>query len=159
MAAITVTNTDWSVIDAVVSALAEATIDGQAVFQSVTATTSEDQGRQCQFTASPAAIVRYVTTSEETRPEQVVRATLSMELVLATRMAAPASDQSQRLEEILRLVNAAKLAIAAASVPGSPATFSRALDAALRALITASNVSLSCAIYFFATSTRFGIKS
>jgi len=113
MAAITVPNTDWAVIDAVVSALAEATIGGQAVFQSVTATTSADQAKQCQFTDSPAAIVRYLATSEKTLDEQIVRATLSMELVLATRLASPASDQSARLEEILHLVNAAKLAIAA----------------------------------------------
>jgi len=115
MAAITVTNTDWSVIDAVTTALAGATIGGQAVFQSVTTTTGEDQARQCQFTDSPAAIVRYLNTSEEAACEEVVRATLSVELVLATRMDSPASDQSQRLEEILRLVNAAKAAIAAAA--------------------------------------------
>lgn len=113
MTAITVTNTDWALVSAVKTALAEATIDGEAVFQSVSATTGDDQARQCQFTHTPAAIVRYVTTDEQVTPEQVVRAVGSMELILAAKVDSPAGDQSPQLEEILRLVNAAKTAIAA----------------------------------------------
>ena len=111
MADITVSNTDWSVISAVKTALAEATIEAALVFQAVTATTSDRQARQCQFTQSPIAIVRYLTTRELASPEAVVGCALSLELTLAARVDSPATDESQRLEEILRLVSAAKNAI------------------------------------------------
>ena len=133
MAEITATNTDWAVVNAVKTALATATIDSEAVFQSVTATTGQGQARQCQFTASPAAIVRYLTTDEQTCPEQIVRSLVSVELILAVKVDSPASDESDRLEEILRLVGAAKSAILAAPPPeacnwGQGAAFSAGIE-------------------------------
>ena len=133
MAAITVTHNDWAVVDAVKTALAEATIDAQGVFQSVTATTCEDQARQCQFTASPAAIVRYRGTDEQAWPDQIVRSVVGMELMLAVKIDSPANDESDRLEEVLRLVAAAKIAILAAPPPeacawGEGASFSAGIE-------------------------------
>ncbi len=129
MTAITVTNTDWAILSAVKTALAEATIDGEAVFASVTTTTGADQARQCQFTSSPAAILRYLTTDEHVTPEQVVRAAASMELILAAKVDSAAGDQSPQLEEILRLINAAKTAIAA-DAPTQICDWSAAADIA-----------------------------
>jgi len=115
MAAITVTNTDWSIVSGVQSALAGATISEEAAFQAVTVTTSDRQARQCQFTRHPAAIVRYLTTAEHTSPEGVIGCTLDLDVILATRAESAAQDESSSLQEILRLVNAAKNAIQAAA--------------------------------------------
>jgi len=113
MAAITVTNTDWTIVSGVKSALAGATIGGAAVFQAVTVTTSDRQARGCQFTRHPAAIVRYLATAEHASPEDVVGCALDLEVILATRVESAAQDESSSLQEILRLVNAAKNAIGA----------------------------------------------
>jgi hypothetical protein len=119
MAAITVTNTDWTIISGVRSALAGATIAGAAVFEAVTVTTSDRQARGCQFTRHPAAIVRYVTTAEHVSPEDVVGCALDMEVILATRAESAAQDESSSLQEILRLVNAAKNAMEANAPPAA----------------------------------------
>lgn len=111
MTAINVTNKDWAIVGAVKSALAGATINGEAVFESVSVTTSSRQGDQCQFTRNPAAIVRYLTTREHVSPQGEVGCVVSLELVLAVKVDSPASDESLRIQEILRLVNAAKNAI------------------------------------------------
>ena len=113
MTPITVTNVDWTIIDSVKSALTDALIEELKVFEAVTVTTSERQARQGQYIEHPAAIVRYLTTREHVSPEGVVGCVLSLELMLATRVESPAGDESTRLEEILRLVNAAKNAIEA----------------------------------------------
>ena len=113
MTAITVANKDWSIIQDVKTALAEATVGGAAVFQSVTATTSDTQAQQCQFLASPIAVVRYVTTQEDDSPEDVRGCRLMLELVVAALVDSAGADESSRLEEILRLRNAAVNAVEA----------------------------------------------
>ena len=53
---------DHALLDA---ALTGATVSGSAVFASVTATTSEEQARECQDKGdTPAAVIRYVATEE-----------------------------------------------------------------------------------------------
>jgi len=72
MSAITVANTDWSIVQAVKTALGDATIDSAVVFQSVAVTTSDAQAGECQFRDSPIAVLRYVTTRENDSPEDVL---------------------------------------------------------------------------------------
>ena len=103
MTPITIANTDWSIMSAVQSALADAEVDGAAVFASVTMTTSPRQARQCQLAgAAPKAIVLYQSTDERGGIDDERNCWVSVRLLLAAR--APAGvDASERLEEILRL--------------------------------------------------------
>jgi hypothetical protein len=114
MTAITVTNVDWSILDAVRAAVAAATIGETAVFRSVTVTTADAQAEQCQFRDSPIAIVRYVTTVEDATPEDVRGCTVAMELTVAAWSQGAGPGESARLQEILRLKNAAVNAVEAA---------------------------------------------
>ena len=111
MAEITVANQDWTIINDVKAALASATIAGQNAFQAVTVTTAPVQARQCQFTTHPAAIVRYAATREFSSPGDVIGCVVDLELILATKTSSPAADESGRVQEALRLVNAVKNAI------------------------------------------------
>jgi hypothetical protein len=117
MTAITVANTDWSIVEAVRTALAEATVSGDAVFESVALTTSDAQAGQCQFHTSPIAIVRYVTTREDDSPEDLRGCSVAMELSLAALVDGAGSDEAARLQEVLRLKNAAVNALEADPPP------------------------------------------
>ena len=117
MTAITVANKEWDIIDDVKDALANATIAGSAAFVAVTVSTSEDQAEECQFKAHPAAIVQYLGTDQSETPEGHLACTLHVELIIAAKAAAGGTDESARLQEILRLIGAAKNAIGA----GKPA--------------------------------------
>lgn len=117
MAAITVANKDWAIINAVKTALAGATIDGSAVFSTVSVATSADQARQCQFTGHPAAVIRYVTTVDDKGVDGERNCRLSLWVIIATIVDAAGVDESLRLQEILRLKNAAINAVEA-SPPG-----------------------------------------
>ena len=109
----TTTNTEWSIISAVKSALSSATISGAAVFQSVTATTSEAQAGQAQFKGTPPlVIVRYLTSAEDGSVGDSVGCAVEAELIIATKVDA-GPDESTRLQEVLRLMNAAKNAVEA----------------------------------------------
>ena len=114
MTAITVANADWSVVDSVKAALAAATIGGSAAFESVSLTTSDAQAAQCQFHGSPIVILRYVTTREDDSPEDVRGCCVAMELILAAQANCGHVDESSRLQEVLRLKNAAVNAVEAA---------------------------------------------
>ena len=107
MSAITVANTDWSVVQAVKTALSDATIDSAAVFRSVAVTASDAQAGECQFRDSPIAVLRYVTTREDDSPEDVRGCCVVLELVVAAMVECAATDESSRLQEVLRLKNAA----------------------------------------------------
>ena len=117
MTAITITNKDWSILSAVRSSLADATVDDEAVFASVTMTTSPRQARQCQLAGpAPKAIILYQGTDERDGIDGERNCWVSMRLLLAAR--APLGvDASARLEEILRLKNAAMNAVEAAWPP------------------------------------------
>lgn len=112
MTAITVANTDWSIVDDVRDALAAATVSAAAVFDSVTVTTCDAKECATRLSRSPSAVVRYVTTREEACPEDVRGGAVSLEIILAAAVAA-AVDESARLAEIMRLRNAAVNAIEA----------------------------------------------
>jgi hypothetical protein len=113
MTAITVTNTDWSIVDDVRDALAAAKIASSAVFDSVTVTTCDEQVQANRLSRSPVAIVRYVTTREIACPEDVRGACVSLEIILAAAVDDTDLDESARLAEILRLKNAAVNAVEA----------------------------------------------
>jgi hypothetical protein len=113
MTAITVTNTDWSIVDDVRDALAAAKIASSAVFDSVTVTTCDEQVQANRLSRSPVAIVRYVTTREIACPEDVRGACVCLEIILAAAVDDTDLDESARLAEILRLKNAAVNAIEA----------------------------------------------
>ena len=107
MAAITVDNQDWSIVEAVQTALSSAAIQGASVFQSVAVSTSDMQAGQCQFHTSPIAVLRYVTTREDHSPEGVRGGIVALELILAAQIDATGLSESTRLQEVLRLKNAA----------------------------------------------------
>ncbi len=113
MTAITVANTDWSIIDDVRDALAAAKIASAAVFDSVTVTTCDEQVQANRLSRSPVAIVRYVTTRENACPEDVRGACVCLEIILAAAVDDAGLDESLRLAEILRLKNAAVNAVEA----------------------------------------------
>ncbi len=113
MTAITVANTDWEIIEDLDDALTAATIDDVAVFSSVTVTGSLDQAKEAQFAGEfPKVIVRYAGTSEGESPENVRYCAVALELMVTTKSSGGA-DEAARVQEILRLVNAAKNAVEA----------------------------------------------
>ncbi|MBL7133137.1 MAG: hypothetical protein ISS78_03480 [Phycisphaerae bacterium] len=113
MTDISVANKDWAIIGAVVTALETAEINGEAVFQDVTVTTSSGQAAECQLIGpTPKAIVRYVATVENVSPEDVRGCRVVLELLICTKITGGV-DESSRAEEILRLTNAARNAVEA----------------------------------------------
>ena len=113
MAAISVSNKDWTVVNAVATALTNATISGQAVFAAVAATTADTQATDVQLAGEgPRAVVRYVTTTEDYGLEDGRACMVVMEILIAAKVA-PAADESSRMTEILRLKNAAINAVEA----------------------------------------------
>jgi len=122
MTEIAIANTDWAIIDEVKDALTAATISGVTVFKTVSATTSPAQAKEVQFRGNdPIVIVRYISVSEDTGCEGTCNCVLSVELTIATKIDATGADESTRLAEILRLVNAAKNAIEDGSVTSATA--------------------------------------
>ncbi len=113
MTAITVANTDWSIVDAVRDALAGATVAGSAVFDRVSVTTSAEHAVATQLNSTPVAIVRYVSTCETDCPEDVRGGAVSLELILAVAVDDADLDESGRLAEVLRIKNAAVNAVEA----------------------------------------------
>lgn len=113
MSAITVANTDWSIVQAVKSALSDATIDSSPAFTSVTVTSSDASGEQRQLVGSSIAILRYVTTREDDSAEDMRGCSVVMEIAVATMVDGAGMDESPRLQEILRLKNAAVNAVEA----------------------------------------------
>jgi len=113
MTAITVANTDWSIVDDVRDALAAATVSASAVFESVSVTTCDAQAIATRLSSSPVAVVRYVTTREAACPEDVRGGSVSLEIILAAAVDDADLDESVRLAEILRIKNAAVNAVEA----------------------------------------------
>jgi hypothetical protein len=114
MAAITINNTDWTILDAVRAAVAGATVNSQAVFAAVAITASAEQARQCQQAGRmPSAIVRYVGTVEGTCGGGEGFAVVELELLLTARLARGVNEAAA-VQEALRLINGAKNALMAA---------------------------------------------
>lgn len=109
MSEITLSNTDWSIIQDLRDTLASATFLGLPLFEHVAVTTCPRQARQVQLAgAGPRAVVRYVGTHEAPAGEGVLGCTVAVELLLAAKAG---GDEALRLEQALRLVNAARNAI------------------------------------------------
>ena len=113
MTAITVSNTDWSIVDDVRDALAAASIAGSPVFEAVSVTAGDEAVKDTRLHGSSAAVVRYLATREHACPEDIRGACVSLEIVIAAAVDSPALDESARLSEILRLKNAAINAVEA----------------------------------------------
>ena len=113
MTDITVSNTDWSVVDDVRAALAAARVGGSSVFESVTVATGDEELRENRLCASPVAVVHYMSTRERPGPEDVRGACVTLEIVLASAVDSSELDASLALAEILRLNNAAMNAVEA----------------------------------------------
>lgn len=117
--AITVTNQEWTILSGVDTAMTAAQISGVNAFGSVTVTASAEQARECQYKGTtPIAVIRYVGTDETHTIEGESMAVVSVELRLATKKDRGV-DESNAVQEALRLVNAAKNAIGAASISGN----------------------------------------
>jgi len=111
MAAITVQNFDGTILAAVDTALAGATLSGVTVFKSVTVSTSEAQAREAQFKgAIPRIIILYNGTEDSPGVDGERCCTMSIDLLIASKVD-PAVDESARITEIMRLMNLAKNAI------------------------------------------------
>ena len=107
MTEITISNTDWSILNAVRTALSAATEGGEAIFASVTMTTSVSHLRQVQLAGKmPRAIILYKGSSEHNGTDGGRFCWVSLELILATRISSGA-DAAGRVQEILRIKNAA----------------------------------------------------
>ncbi len=113
MPSITIANHDWQIVDDLVTALAGAMVDAESVFANVTVTTADRQAKGAQLTGrQPKAIVRYVDTHVTEAPDGQRECALSVELTIAVKIHS-GPDETPRLREILRLVNAARNAIEA----------------------------------------------
>ena len=120
MSEITVANTDWNIAGAVKTAVSAATIDSSPVFQSVTVAMTREQAMKVQLTDSPVAIVLYDKTAEDIGVDDERNCVVSLTIILAARLAAT-PDESARLQEILRLKNAAVNAVEDATIAAASA--------------------------------------
>jgi len=111
MSEITISNTDWSILNAVRTALNGATEGSEAIFASATMTTSVSHLRQVQLAGKmPKAIILYRGADEHNGTDGERFCWVSLELILAARVSSGA-DAAPRVQEILRLKNAAINAI------------------------------------------------
>ena len=117
MTAITITNAEATVTEAVRASLRAATVDGVAVFKQATIMGSEDAAYEKRLTGDgPMAIVIFEGIEEtpgivtNTTPEAMIE--LSLLLVLMARVE-PSRDEGDKLTAMLRLCNAAKNVIEA----------------------------------------------
>ena len=111
MSEIAISNTEWSILSAVRTAITAGTVGGEAIFASVDMTTSVKQLLQTQLVGStPRAVVLYKGSDEHIASDGGRFGWVSMELILSTRISA-GSDASSRIQEILRLKNAAVNAV------------------------------------------------
>jgi len=113
MSEITISNIDWPILDAIRTALDQATEEGQAVFSSVATSSSPEHLRQVQLAGrTPRAIVMYAGSQERNGVDGQRFGWVSAELILATRVIS-GPDAAGRIREILRLKNAAINAVEA----------------------------------------------
>lgn len=111
MSEITISNTDWSILDAVRTALSGAVEGGEAIFASVSMAASLSHLRQVQLAGKmPRAVILYKNSNEHNGSDGGRVGWVSIELILATRVSA-GSDAGGRVQEILRLKNGAVNAV------------------------------------------------
>lgn len=127
MAQITVANTDWEILAAVKTALANAAIGSYAVFAAAYVTSGPATFLQVQTQESPVAVVEYLTTTEDVGVRDSDAAherncVLSAQIRIAVMVEGDDElDECDRVQEALRLKNAAINAVEAAAP--SDATF------------------------------------
>lgn len=118
MGAITITNTDWTIINAVDTAIAAATLSGVAIFKSVTIATSEAQAEEAQARGDTPRVIILIEPTEESRgvyPERYCK--VSLVLYVAAKNTSGV-DESTRIQELYRLANGLKNAVED-SLPGA----------------------------------------
>lgn len=113
MGAITITNTDWTIINAVDAAITGATVSGVALFKSVTITTSEAQAEEAQIKGSTPRAIILVEPTEESRgvyPERYCK--VALVLYVAAKKTSGV-DEATCIQELYRLANGIKNAVEA----------------------------------------------
>lgn len=111
MGNITITNTDWTIINAVDTAIAAAALSGVAIFKSVTLATSEEQAVEAQLRGDTPRVVILVEPTEEARgvyPERYCK--VALVLYVASKSTS-GIDESTRIQELYRLANGVKNAV------------------------------------------------
>jgi len=114
---IVIANTDWTIINAVDTAITAATVSGDALFDSVTLATSEAQAKEAQMKGDTPRVIMLLGPTEEFRgvyPDRYCK--VSIDLFVAGKKVSGV-DEATRLQEIYRLANGVKNAVEA----GSPA--------------------------------------
>lgn len=118
MTAITITNTDWTIIDAVKTAIGAATVGGVTLFKSVTLATSEAQAEEAQLKEPTPRVI--IVSAPARHLQQAVTEARGVEherycdvpLVLyVARKTTSGVDESARVQEIYRLANGIKNAV------------------------------------------------
>ena len=111
MTAITVANIDWEIIEDVTDALTAATIEDAAMFAAVRVTSGEPDFEQVQLRESPVAVVQYETSTDEPGVDGERNCEINLTVHLAVQVEGGGIDESDRIKEILRLINATKNAV------------------------------------------------
>ena len=115
MSSITSANTDDTILTALKTTLANATIDGDAVFAEVTVFGSRDEAEDRRLTASPAAAVIYETTDTCDVPDLNVGCVLRALVMVAVKEDTP----TLRSRELTRHINAARNALHTSPPPSA----------------------------------------
>jgi hypothetical protein len=105
---IAVTNAEWSVLSDVKQALVDVQVSATAVFAKVSIAATRRKADQTLFVASPLAVVQYLGTDEYTPDDTRLGLVIRMELLLGSKAS---TTEEARVQEALRLVNAAKNAV------------------------------------------------
>lgn len=121
MAVITVANTDFAILAAVKTALTDAAIGSYAVFKAVYLTSGPVTFVKVQTQESPTAVVEYLTTTDDVGVCDSDSAwerncVLSAQILIAVMVEGDDGlDECDRVQEALRLKNAAINAVEAAA--------------------------------------------
>jgi len=113
MGNITITNTDWTIINAVDTAITAATISGDALFESVTIATSQAQAEEAQIKGDVPRVIILIEPTEESRgvyPERYCK--VALVLYVAAKKTSGV-DEATRIQELYRLANGIKNAVEA----------------------------------------------
>jgi len=111
--AITVTNTEGTLIDAVIAALDDAFLKGKKVFERVVASTSAAQIEQTMFKNKTPFCAILATMGEEIRGIPTERHNTLELTIYVGKQCASKTDETEKTKEKFRLANLVKNAIEA----------------------------------------------